>query len=142
MFTPTLPYPSHPPLYQYFVECYHRRTIKTLEKIYDCTKDGAIHFKPRPSAKPFIWIKVLFSCERKLIFMWFFTKSNSEMGYLITLGVSRQNAYLLLIVPFTTYFFQSSVDKNRFVISYPNNRRRRSTLNSLFSGWAKRHSEL
>ncbi|XP_078366394.1 uncharacterized protein LOC144650562 [Oculina patagonica] len=39
-------------------------------------------------------------------------------------------------------FVPSTVDKNRFVISYPNNRRRRSIRSTLFSSWANRHSEL
>jgi len=39
-------------------------------------------------------------------------------------------------------FVPSTVDKNRFVISYPNNRRRRNVKNPLFSVWANRHSEL
>ena len=27
-------------------------------------------FKPRPNAEPFVWIKVLFACKRKLISIW------------------------------------------------------------------------
>ncbi|XP_068721591.1 uncharacterized protein [Montipora capricornis] len=39
-------------------------------------------------------------------------------------------------------FVPSTVDKNRFLISYPKNRRKRSGMNPIFSAWASRHSEL
>lgn len=39
-------------------------------------------------------------------------------------------------------FVPSTVDKNRFVISFPNNRRRRNIRSPFIATWARRHSEL
>ncbi|XP_074618758.1 uncharacterized protein LOC141877629 isoform X2 [Acropora palmata] len=39
-------------------------------------------------------------------------------------------------------FVPSNIDKNRFVLSYPKNRRKRSQRNPVMSAWAGRHSEL